>query len=75
MYPKGSGVKVYIRPLQAHSLAHPEISREGENVQALEPLTLGGFLNIPGRVVALPSVELFMALLVLAFVIRPDHGF
>ena len=37
VYPKGSGVKVYIGPFQIQRLAHSETAREVEDVQAPEP--------------------------------------
>jgi hypothetical protein len=37
VYPKGSGVKVCIGPIQIQRLADSETAREVENVQAPEP--------------------------------------
>jgi hypothetical protein len=37
VYPKGSGVKVYIGPFQIQRLAHSETAREVEDMQAPEP--------------------------------------
>jgi hypothetical protein len=37
VYPKGSGVKVYIGPFQIQRLAHSETASEVEDAQAPEP--------------------------------------
>ncbi len=36
VHPKGSGVKVYVRPFQTQRLAHSETAREEEDVQEPE---------------------------------------